>query len=55
MTDAEMIEEYDRLYSGVFHMHGKIYKFSKMSLYLLSDQNPVRKAFVWLATWIRFD
>ena len=51
MTDAEI----DQLYSGLFHMHGEDHKFSKMSLFLLSDQNPVRKAFVWLATWSWFD
>ena len=36
-------------------MHGDEYKYSKMSLFLLSDKNPVRKAFVWLATWSWFD
>lgn len=55
------MEEMDRIYSGLFYMHdgedgkGTPFKFSKMSLFCLSDTNGLRKGFVWLATWKWFD
>ena len=55
------MEEMDRKYSGLFFMHdgaddkGAPYKFSKTSLFCLTDSNVIRKMFVWLATWKWFD
>lgn len=53
MSEAELM----RKFNGVFDFHNQPepYQFSKMSLFCLSDTNPCRRGFVWLATWRWFD
>jgi len=59
----EQYEESQRRFFGLFHVHGYVddegkeivYEFSKTAFWCLSDTNPLRIMFVWIATWKWFD
>lgn len=49
--------ELERKTGGIFHFHDceEPIIFAKTSLFCMSDENGLRKLFVWLATWAHFD
>ena len=61
-----MMHEIIRKHSGLFYCHPEYkepddnekrlyYEYSKTSFWCLTDENCLRKAFVWMATWKWFD
>ena len=41
--------------NGSFTVHGKLVQYSKKSLFLFDERNPLRRVCVWLIEWKWFD